>query len=153
MAASKAGTGAGAVLNINTVSTTYVPIAQLKSFQFTGQKWSTDDVTNTGSPAVGVGVIKEITPSVLDYGEMTLSGVWLYSDTGQQTLLANFQDGAITNFKCVLAYVEGESTVHTEYDFSAYITDMPAPDITFDKALTFKANLKLNSIPTITTGA
>jgi hypothetical protein len=151
--ASKAGTGAGAVLQINTTGSTYVAIAQLKTFQFSGQKWALDDITNAGSPAVGGGVLKEVTPSILDYGEMNISGVWLYSDTAQQKLMTNFQSGTLTAFKMILALVEGETTTATEYDFSAYITDMPVPDVQFDKALTFKANLKLNTIPTITVGA
>src|SRR4051794_39184214 len=110
MPASKAGTGAGAQLQVNTVSTTYVAIAQLKSFSFTGQKWATDDVTNVASPTAGGGVIKEVTPSILDYGEMSVSGVWLYNDTGQQKVMTNFQSGAQTKFKLILALVEGETT-------------------------------------------
>jgi hypothetical protein len=153
MAASKAGTGAGAVLKINTVSTTYVPVAQLKTFSFSGQKWALDDVTNAASPAAGGGVIKEQLPSILDYGQMDVSGVWLYNDAGQVQLMTNFNGGVLTNFKMILALVEGETTTQTEYDFAAYITDMPVPDISFDKSLTFKASLKLNAIPTITAGA
>lgn len=154
MAATKAGTGAGCVLNINTVSTTYVPIAQLKNFAFSGQKWATDDVTNAASPAAGTGVVKEVTPSILDYGELAISGIWLYNDVGQTTLMTNFNNGTPTNFKLILALVEGETTTHTEYDLAnAIITDMPIPDISFDKALTFKSVLKLQSMPTVAVGA
>jgi hypothetical protein len=152
MAASKAGTGAGAVLKIYN-GTSYIAVAQLKTFQFSGQKWSVDDVTNAASPAAGPGVLKEVTPSILDYGDMNLSGVWLYNDVGQTQVMTNFQAGTLTQFKMVLALVEGETTTNTEYDFGAYITDMPIPDIQYDKGLTFKTTLKLNTIPTITVGA
>jgi hypothetical protein len=150
---SKAGTGAGAVLKINTTGSTYVAIAQVKSFAFGGQKWSLDDITNAASPAAGGGVIKESIPAILDYGTMDVEGVFYYSDTGQQTLMTNFQDGALTNFKFTLALMEGETTTNTEYDFAAYITDMPAPVTSFDKAITFKCSLKINNLPTFTVGA
>jgi hypothetical protein len=149
----KAGTGAGAVLKINTTGSTYVAIAQVKQFSFNGQKWSMDDVTNAASPAAGSGVIKEVIPAILDYGMFDIEGVFYYSDTGQQTLMTNFQAGTLTNFKFTLALMEGETTTNTEYDFAAYITDMPSPITSFDKAITFKTSLKVNNIPTFTVGA
>jgi hypothetical protein len=66
--------------------------------------------------------------------------------------MTNFQAGTLTNFKLITMLMEGETTTPWEIDFAAYITDMPAPDISVDKALTFKAVLKINAVPTITPG-
>lgn len=138
--ATKAMTGAGASLTVGGSA-----VGQLKTIQVSTAKWSMDDITNTGSPAVGIGVIKEIIPTVLDPGECSLDGVWLYNDVGQQALLTAFNAGALVVCVVTLLKGEGQTTTGTTLTFSGYVNDPPFPDISFDKALTFKASITITT--------
>jgi hypothetical protein len=132
----KAMTGAGASLTVGGSA-----VGQLKTIQMSNGKWSLDDITNTGSPAVGSGVIKEIIPTVLDPGECSLSGVWVYNDVGQQALLTAFNAGALVVWVLTLLKGEGQTSTGTPLTFSGYVNDAPFPEISFDKALTFKSTI------------
>lgn len=152
----KAGTGAGAVLSMSTSSSgTYTPIAQVKTFQFSGQKWSYADITNAGSPSVGEGLQNEYQPTLTNPGEIAIAGIVLPSDAGQQLLETAFASTTMYYFKLQLATQAslGQTTAGNLYAFSGYIEDNPLPDVQYDKELTFKCTVKLNSTITVTVGS
>ncbi|HEV2324561.1 MAG TPA: hypothetical protein VGS10_11480 [Terracidiphilus sp.] len=150
---SKGFTGRGTVLSMGvSPASTFTPVAQVKTWQFAGQKWSYDDLTNGNSPAVGPGVQKESIPSVVDPGEISIGGVYLASDAGQAMLATAFNSGVLYDFKLQLPPAPGETTGELK-TFSGYVEDPAYPDIQFDKTLTFKTTIKLNTMVTTTAGS
>jgi hypothetical protein len=121
--------------------------------QFNGVKWALDDVTNAGSPAAGAGVIKEQMPTVLDTGTLEVGGVWLYNDPGQQALITNFNSGALVACVAAVPKGEGQATTGTSFTFSGFVTAPPYPDISFDKGLTWKATIEINTAVTVSYGS
>lgn len=145
----KAMTGAGVTMTVGGTA-----IAQLKSVTVGSAKWSTDDVTNSGSPAAGAGVIKEVLPTILDSGECTVEGVWLYSDAGMQALMTAFNTAASVACIVTLAKGEGQATTGTTLTFSGFVTDPPYPDtIAYDKALLYKSVIKINTAVVVAYGS
>jgi hypothetical protein len=178
VSSTKAGTGAGAVLVINaTAATLAVPavapaqpptaftvapastptgiaILQMKDFTMPSQKWSYDDVTNTSSPAVGVGVLKESLATLVDPGEFSCTGVFLPSDPGLLALQTAFTTGLANAFQVQLQPLGGQSTSGNVYAFNAYVQENPIPsNISAEKAVTIKISLKLDSVITTKAGA
>ena len=155
MTATKGFTGKGTVLSIGSGGTgeQFTAIVQVKTFQFSGQKWSFDDATNAGSPAVGVGVLKESIPSTMDAGDMAIAGIFLPSDPGQLALATAFNAGTLTDFKLQVGLGPGQTVVGNLYTFSGYLQELPAPNIQFDKIIDFKASIKLNTVITVTQGS
>ena len=154
--ATKSGTARGVVLSIGgsgSSGETFTPVAQLKSWEFSGKKWSFADVTNGDSPAVGPGVLEESIPNKLSPGEMALAGVYLPGDAGYLALQAAHNSGALTDFKVQLPKIGSQATSGNLYAFQAYVQDDPLPDMQFDKEMTFKTTLKLNSLITVTVGS
>jgi hypothetical protein len=149
MAVTKAMTGAGVTMTVGGTA-----IGQIKSVQLGGTKWATDDITNAGSPVAGGGVLKEVLPTILDSGECTVEGVWLYSDAGQQALLTAFNAGSLVAIVVTLPKGEGQATTGTSFSFSGFVTDPPFPDnISFDKGLLFKSVVKINTAITVAYGS
>jgi|SRR5215472_11207170 len=153
--ATKGFTGKGATFSIGTTpspASTFTVIAQLKTLAFSGQKWSFDDITCLSSPVVGAGVLEESLPTKVSPGELAIAGVFLPSDAGQPLLLAAFNSGGLNDFKVQLPVGPGQTTTGNLYTFSGYVQDMPTPDIQVDKAINFKATIKLNTLLTLTPG-
>lgn len=151
---SKGYTGRGTVLSMGvSPATTFTPVAQVKTFQLNGQKWTFDDITNANSPAVGPGLQKESIPSEVDPGELAIGGVYLPSDPGQEMLTAAFNAGVLYDFKLQLPLGPGQATAGNLIAFSGYLEDPGMPDVQFDKALTFKATVKLQTMLTVTPGS
>jgi len=148
MAVTKSMTGAGVSITVGGAT-----VGQLKTVQMGSAKWSTDDITNVASPTSGSGVIKEIIPSILDYGECSLDGIWLYNDAGQLALQTAFNTGASVACVVTLLKGEGQTTTGTSLSFSGYVTDPPFPQISFDKAVTFKSIIKISGTVTIAYGS
>ena len=151
----KAATGAGAVLSIE-VGSTWTPILQLnKPMQFSGQKWQYEDVTNFGSPIFGAGLVKESLPVLVDPGEASCEGLFLPADPGQLGVAAAFAAGTLASFKLQLAVdtVGGQTTAGNLYAFSAFVQENPLPEVPFDKSMTIKISLKLNTAITVTQGS
>jgi hypothetical protein len=147
--ATKSMTGAGV-----TATCAGSAIGQIKSVQFSGQKWALDDITNAASPAAGSGVIKEVQPTICDIGEVTIEGVWLYNDAGQQALQTAFTSGALSAFTVTLPKGEGQATTGTSFTFSGFVTDPSFPDnIDVTKGLLFKSTIKVNTLITVAYGA
>jgi hypothetical protein len=151
----KGGTGAGAVLSIGSGGSaeTFTSILQVKTFQLPEAKWAYDDVTNTGSPAVGPGVLKENLPATVDPGEASFGGAWLPSDPGQLAVFASFSTGTPADFKLQLKPIGGQTTTGNLYTFSGYVQALPVPDIQADKVATIKFSIKLTTLITVTAGS
>lgn len=153
---SKGYTGRGTVLSMGaSPASSFTAVAQVKTFQFSngGGKWSYEDITNSGSPAVGPGVLKENIPTEVDPGEFNIGGVVLPSDAGQLMLATAFNAGVLYDFKLQLPLGPGQTTTGNLLTFSGYLEDQALPDVQFDKALTFKATVKLTTLVTVTQGS
>lgn len=151
---SKGFTGRGTTLSMGaSPANVYTKVAQVKTFQFSGQKWSFDDITNSDSPAVGNGVLKEPLPSEVDPGEISIGGVYLPSDAGQAMLATAFNSGNLYDFELQLPIGPGQTTTGNLMKFSGYIEDPALPDVQFDKSLTFKGTVKLTTLVAITAGS
>jgi hypothetical protein len=155
MAGTKASTGRGTVLSIGSGGTgeTYLPILQVKTWQPSGQQWKFDDVTNGNSPVAGAGVLEEAIPATLSAGTWAIGGVFLPTDPGQLALATAFANGTLADFQLQLPASAAQPTKGNLYAFSAYVQDMPLPDLQFDKAQTFKCTLKINTLITVTAGS
>ena len=133
---------------------TGIAILQLKEFTVPSQKWSYDDITNTGSPAVGVGVLKESLPTLVDPGEFSATGLFLPSDPGIVALQTAFATGLANTFQIQLKPIAGQSVSGNIYAFTAYVQENPVPtNISVEKAITVKISLKLDSMMTVLTGS
>jgi hypothetical protein len=154
--ATKALTGRGTTLSIGNGASpeVFTAIMQVKTYQFSGQQASYDDITNTGSAVSGTSnvAIEELLPSKVSLGTLALTGVFLPSDAGQTALSTAFTNQTLTDFKLQLPLAPGQTTTGNLYTLSAYIQDFPLPDLQWDKAATFKATLKLMSL-TVTPGS
>ncbi len=147
-------TGKGTVLSIGSALTTptYTPVAQVKTYQFSGQTWKFEDVTNNDSTAAGPGVIEEFVPTVVSGGTMAISGVYAPDDIGRDALAAAFASGSLLPYKLQLPVGPTQTTAGNLFAFNAYVQEMPLPDVQFDKAMTFKCTLKIDSVITVTKG-
>jgi hypothetical protein len=155
MAATKGYTGKGTVLSVGSggTSETFLPVLQVKTFQFSGQTWKFDDISNAGSPVAGAGVLEEALPSTMSGGSLAVSGVFLPTDPGQTALATAFNSGTLTDFKLQLPLAPGQTSTGNLYAFSGFVQEFPLPDIQFDKALTIKATIKINTVITVTVGS
>ena len=157
MAASKGNTGKGAVLTVSSGggAPTWTAVAQLKTLQFAGQKINFDDITNMDSPALGTSLIplKESIPGTADPGTVALAGIFLPSDAGYGMLEAAYLTQAQTDFKIQLPKGPNQTVAGNLYAFSGYVVDQPNPDVQFDKTLTWKTTIQLNTGITVTLGS
>ena len=179
VSATKAGTGAGAIVIISATPATLAspapypaapPVAmtlapattptgiavfQIKEIaQMPNPKWAFDETTNVGSPAVGIGVQKESWPTTVDPGEFSATGVFLPSDPGVIALQTAFMSGLAQSFQVQLMPIAGQSTTGNLYAFTGYVQELPAPtNISAEKVITTKISIKLNSMPTILEGS
>ena len=178
ISSTKAGTGYGALLVISATPATLaapasyptqppvaltvapattptgIAILQLKEFTVPAQKWTYDDITNTSSPAVGVGVQKESLPTLVDTGEFSATGLWLATDAGLIALQTAFATGLANSFQIQLKPIAGQSTSGNIYAFTAFVSSNPVPmNISVEKAITYKVDLKLDSMMTVLVGS
>jgi hypothetical protein len=174
----KAGTGYGAVLAISSTAATLatpapapsatptkytlapastptgIAILQLKTFSMPQQKWAFDDVTNVSSPTIGVGTAKESLLTLLDLGEFSAEGIFLPSDPGLVAVQTAFESGLPNQFQIQLGLLPGQSTSGNVYEFNAWVSSNPIPtNVSVDKAIAWKMDLKLATIMTITLGS
>lgn len=175
----KAGAGAGAILVINataatvatpapvptstitaltvapTSSPTGIAILQIKEHTLPNQKLAFDEITNTGSPSNVAGTVtKEFTPTVLDPGEYTATGIFLPTDPGLAAIQAAFASGLPNQFQIQLQPIAGQATTGNVYEFNAWVQEMPVPvSIAADKSLTVKFSLKLNTFMFVKIGS
>lgn len=145
----KALSGKGTVLAIGEGGTNeiFTPIAQLKTFQFSGMKRHVEDVSNSDSTAA-----EKIAPGVLDNGQLKVAGNYIGSDTGLQALRTALASGVAQDFKLTLPKAQGQSTNGDVFAFSAVVSEW-ALDVQFDKASTCTATLDIDGVLTFTAGA
>jgi hypothetical protein len=155
MTASKGFTGKGTIFSIGVAGSpeTFTAVAQVKTPQLSGQKASYDDITNLDSPQSGAAIVEEALPAKMSPGEIALAGIFLPGDAGQTALGSAFASQALTDFKLQLPKAPGQTTSGNLYAFSGYVQDYPAPEVSFDKTVTFKCTIKLNTLLTVTPGS
>jgi len=129
--------GAGSVFSISSNGTTFTPVNQLKTASFSNTKLDTEDISNMGSPSA----FREYAPTLLDSGQVAISGVFDPHDAGQIALAAAFN--AITQLTCKLVFpvMTGDTTGFTR-EFSAWVTEYTLTDA-FDKSATISATFKI----------
>jgi predicted secreted protein len=147
---SKAFTGKGTVFSIGTAGSTptYTAVAELKTFAFTGTKNDTEDVTNSDS----AGRYREYLVTLADAGEISISGNYVASDTGQIAFSAAFESAARRPFKIQLPLAPGQTTLGDTITFLGYVIGDDL-DIQYDKAVTFASKIKITGARTFTTGS
>jgi len=147
---SKAFTGKGTVFSIGTagVTPTYTGVSELKTFSFSGTKNDTEDVTNSDS----AGRAREFLVTLLDSGEISVSGNYVASDAGQIAFRAAFNSGVILPFKIQLPLAPGQTTLGDLFTFLGLVTEN-ALDLQFDKATSFAGKVKISGLITYTEGS
>ncbi len=151
----KGTTGIGAVVSIGVAGSpeTFVPILQTKTYAFAGQTVTYDDTSSLDSPIVAGAGLEENIPARYAAGTFKTTGIFLPSDPGYIAVMTAFNGGAQADFKVQLPKGVAQATAGNLYAFGAFISDMPLPDISFDKAMTISLNLKINTVITITPGS
>lgn len=146
---SKAMQGKGTVLSIGDGETeeAFTAIVEIKTFQFSGGKNDTDDVTNSDSP----GRAKEFIATLLDSGSLKCGGNYVGDDAGQLALRTAFASGAFTNFTLVLPKTKTQTATGDEFAFSAIVEESNI-DVQYDKAVTWSGSLKISGLIVFTAG-
>jgi predicted secreted protein len=146
---SKAFTGKGTIFSIGTTGATptFTPVSELKTFAFSGAKNDTEDITNSDS----LGRAREFLVTLLDSGEISITGNYVGGDAGQVAFRAAFNSGSILPFKMQLPTAPGQTTTGDLFTFSGLVVESN-PDTQFDKAITFSAKVKISGMITITPG-
>jgi hypothetical protein len=154
MAPSKGFIGRGTVVSIGVVGApeTFVAVAQLKTAQFNGQKINFEDISNLDSPLVNNTLLKEMMPATADAGMLEIAGIFLPSDAGQQAVAAAY-GGGLTDFTVQLPKGPGQAVKGNAYAFSGYVAEQPLPDVQFDKVVTIKFRIQLQTVITPTAGS
>jgi len=148
---SKAISGKGTVLGIETSAgppPVFTNLVEVKTFQFSGGKNDTEDVTNSDS----TGRAKEFIVTLLDSGQLKCGGNYVGSDTGQQALRSAFLSGALTPFQLTLPKTPQQQNSGDTFAFSAVVEESNI-DVQYDKAITWSGSLKISGIITFTAGS
>ena len=151
--------GLGAVLSIGTqtASPTYTVVNKIKKVTPPKPKWGTEDVTTLDTPNTGRLKIK----TLLDNGEVQISGEWESADPGQVALAAAFSSAAIAvygtayPFKIALPIdiAGGQTTTGDTSTFNALVTGWEIDDVEIDKVVGFTASLTISGPITFTEGS
>jgi hypothetical protein len=151
---SKGFIGRGTIVSIGVNGTpeTFTAVAQMRTAQFNGQKINFEDISNLDSPLVNNTLLKEIMPATADAGTLDITGIFLPSDQGQLAVAAAY-GGGLTDFTVQLPKGPGQVTKGNSYAFSGYVAEMPIPDVQFDKVVTIKFKIQLQTVITPTPGS
>jgi len=144
MSATKFVLGQGSVFSISTDGTTFTTVNQLKTVSFSGTKLDTEDITNMSSP----NSTREFAPTLLDSGQVSLSGVFNPHDAGQLSFAAAFNAITLLTCKLVFPVMTGDTTAFTR-EFTGYVTEYTLSDA-FDKSATLSATIKISGVITDT---
>jgi hypothetical protein len=150
MAASKGFTGSKVVFKIGTTA-----VAQVKTLQLNGQKVTYEDISNLDTPLLGSSAVplKEKLPVTAEPGTLAIGGIYLPADTGYLALVAAYESQALSSFTIQLPKGPGQTTTGNLFTFSGFISELPLPDVQWDKTLTFKTTIELNTDIAITPGS
>jgi predicted secreted protein len=146
MAATKYVIGKGSVFSISTDGTTFTPVKQIKTIQFSGGKSDTEDITNMDS----TGNYREYAPTLLDAGQASVSGVFDPLDPGQLMFAAAFTGQVLVHCKLQYPATQGQTTGFLR-TFAGWVTESNL-DAQFDKTSTLAATIKVTGPFTDTAG-
>ena len=120
----------------------FVNVAQLQKFSFSGIKLQTDDVTNIDSPSG----YKEIITVLIDPGDVSLEGILDPENASQTDLntLSQTVGGSAVNFKITLS-----NTNATTITFAGFVTEYVPAVVETTKAITFSAKITISGAVTI----
>ena len=139
MAATKAYSAKGTVFSFGPLATgtiAYTTVAEIKTLQFSGGKVDLEDVTNMDSP----GAFREKVPTLLDGGDLSLSGNYVSGDAGRTAFNTAFLGRTLVACKVVLPMAPGQTTTGDSFTFNGYVTENNI-DLQFDKVASFSAKI------------
>jgi hypothetical protein len=148
---SKAQTGLGSILAINTASSgtpVYTTIGEITKLNQSGKKNNTDDVTNLESTD------EEFITTIPSPGTYAFTVNRVSSDAGQAALLTAFNSGAKTLFKITMPLAPGQTTTGDTQAFTAIVEDYnDSGSIEPKKTVTVEGSLKVSGAITFTAGS
>lgn len=149
-AISKAFTGKGTVYSIGTPITTpvYTAVSELKTYSFSGSKNDTVDVTNSDS----AGRTREKIVTLLDPGEISISGNYVAGDAGQIAFRAALNSGLTLPHKIVLPLAPTQTTTGDTFTFLGIVSENNL-DLSFDKEVSFSAKVAITGVITYVQGS
>ena len=142
MSLSVAYVGRGCKFSVQTsVSpSTYTEIGQISKWDMSGVKSSLAEITNLDSPSAFI----ERIPTVIDPGEITITGILNPANTSISNLLTLCQAQTLSVFDMLLS--DGVTNIR----FSGYVTEYaPVSSVEPTKALTFSAKITITGPVTI----
>lgn len=138
MAATKFLLGRGTTFAISTDGTTFTTVKQLKTASFSSSKTDFEDITNFDS----LGAVREISPTLIDPGQVTVNGVFDPTDPGQAIFNAAFNAQTLITCKLTFPPMAGMTNSFIR-QFTGYVQDHNI-DAQFDKALGLAATIKIS---------
>lgn len=141
MAASKSYSAKGTVFSFGPASTgtvAFTTVAEIKTIQFSGGKLDLEDVTNMDSP----GAFREKTPTLLDGGDLSLSGNYISGDAGRIAFNTAYLGRTLIACKVVLPLAAGQTTAGDTFTFNGYVSENNV-DLQFDKVTSFSAKITI----------
>ncbi len=127
-----------------------MPVAEIKTMSWSGAQADTEDVSNMDSP----NAYKESVVTMLDSGEVSLSGNRISGDAGQTAFNTAYGNRAKISCKIELpiATAAGQTAQGDVYTFDAWVTQPTLVDLQYDKAITFSAKVKITGPVTLALG-
>jgi predicted secreted protein len=122
----------GTIISYETqTSIGFLPLAEIKSIDFTGAKYDLADITNYES-----GNFREWITTLADSGEVSFTGNYIPGDASQAALLGFFNAGTLMAWKVQLPNNLGTIT------FNAYVSSLEH-NLPLDKEATITGKLKI----------
>ena len=122
----------GTVISYETqTSIGFLPLAEIKSIDFSGAKYDLADITNYES-----GNFREWITTLADSGEVSFSGNYIPGDASQAALLGFFNAGTLVAWKVQLPNSLGTIT------FNAFVSSLEH-NLPLDKEATITGKLKI----------
>lgn len=143
-----AGTQTSVSFAASVTIVTYEPVAELKTLDFSGSKNDIEDVSNFDSASR----FKEYIVTMADAGDCSISGNYIAGDTGQGLFRGAFTAGTVLSFQIVLPLQSGQTSFGEKWVFNGIVQELDNA-ISYDKALTFSAKLKVTGPIVVTPGA
>jgi len=125
-------------------------IGEIRSCSRSGNGWETSDVTNFES-----GFSQEFIATILNQGELKISGNRVSSDAGQVAVQSAFDGanaGTLQQFKLQLAKSPAQTTSGDSMTFAALVQSVSF-DVDVAKEITYSVNLKCSGVWTYTEGS
>ena len=151
---SKAQAGRGTNLFIGGVtgaggSETFTLVGEIKTSGISGVAFDKEDVSNFQS-----GVYKEYLATMIDPGQLDMSGNRISTDAGQTAVEVAFLTGLKYDWKLVLPVntQAGQTTTGDTYVFSGYVQSRDIP-VDTTKAVSWNVKIQLSGAPIYTQGS